>query len=33
VAGLAPKLIPQPTFRTFLTREIMRQDPHSPTIC
>jgi hypothetical protein len=33
VAGLAPKLIPQPTFRTFLTREIMRQDPNSPTIC
>jgi hypothetical protein len=34
IAGLsviAP--MPMPTFRTFLTREIMRQDPNSPTIC
>jgi hypothetical protein len=33
VAGLAPKAIPQPTFRTFLTREMMRTDPNSNTIC
>ena len=34
IAGLvmlAP--IPMPTFRTFLTREIMRQDPNSAAIC
>ena len=29
--ALAP--IPMPTFKTFLTREIMRQDVNSPTIC
>lgn len=29
--ALAP--IPMPTFKTFLTREIMRQDTNSPTIC
>jgi Flp pilus assembly protein TadG len=34
LAGLA-ELAPQalPTFSTFLPREIMRQDPHSATIC
>ena len=31
LAALAP--IPMPTFATFLPREIMRQDPHSGTIC
>lgn len=31
LAGLAPYAMP--TFRTYLTREIMRQDPNSPTIC
>jgi Flp pilus assembly protein TadG len=31
LAGLAP--FPMPTFKTYLTREIMRQDPNSPTIC
>lgn len=34
IAGLA-SLAPysMPTFKTYLTREIMRQDPNSPTIC
>ena len=34
LAGLA-KLAPAalPTFHTYLPREIMRQDPHSATIC
>lgn len=31
MAALAP--IPMPTFRTYLTREIMRQDPNSGSIC
>jgi Flp pilus assembly protein TadG len=31
LAGVAPMAMP--TFKTFLTREIMRQDPNSPTIC
>lgn len=31
MAALTP--IPMPTFRTYLTREIMRQDPNSGTIC
>lgn len=31
LATLAP--LPMPTFRTYLTREIMRQDPNSGTIC
>lgn len=31
MAGLAA--IPMPTFSTFLTREMMRQDPNSPAIC
>lgn len=25
--------IPMPTFRTYLTREVMRQDPNSAAIC
>jgi Flp pilus assembly protein TadG len=29
--ALAP--VTMPTFKTFLTREIMRQDANSPTIC
>jgi hypothetical protein len=34
LAGLGPlAAIPMPTFRTFLPREIMRQDPNSATIC
>jgi hypothetical protein len=34
VAGLAARLpIPMPTFQTFLTREMMRQDPNSAAIC
>lgn len=31
MTALAP--IPMPTFKTFLVREIMRQDTHSPSIC
>lgn len=31
LAALAP--FPMPTFKTFLTREVMRQDPNSSTIC
>jgi Flp pilus assembly protein TadG len=31
LAGLAP--FSMPTFRTYLTREIMRQDPNSLAIC
>lgn len=31
IVSLAP--ISMPTFRTFLTREIMRQDPNSAAIC
>lgn len=31
LAALAP--VTMPTFKTFLTREIMRQDPNSPAIC
>jgi len=34
IAGLASKApIPMPTFSTFLTREAMRKDPNSATIC
>jgi Flp pilus assembly protein TadG len=34
IAGLAAHLpIPMPTFQTFLTREMMRQDPNSAAIC
>jgi Flp pilus assembly protein TadG len=31
MTALAP--IPMPTFKTFLVREIMRQDTNSPSIC
>jgi len=31
LAAIAP--IPMPTFSTYLTREIMRMDPNSETIC
>lgn len=31
IASIAPFAMPQ--FRTYLTREIMRQDPNSNTIC
>ncbi|NPC55467.1 TadE/TadG family type IV pilus assembly protein [Caenimonas soli] len=31
--GSASKLIPMPQFSTFLTREVMRQDPNSNAIC
>ena len=31
IARLAPMVMP--TFKTYLTREIMGQDPNSPTIC
>jgi hypothetical protein len=31
IAGLPA--IPMPTFSTFLTREVMRQDPNSASIC
>jgi Flp pilus assembly protein TadG len=31
LAAIAP--MPMPQFSTFLTREIMRQDPHSVSIC
>lgn len=31
MTALSP--IPMPTFKTYLVREIMRQDTHSPTIC
>lgn len=33
ILGLSNHTLPTPTFKTFLTREIMRQDPNSPTIC
>ena len=34
IAGLAAQAaIPMPGFSTFLPREMMRQDPHSATIC
>jgi hypothetical protein len=31
--GSASKVIPMPSFATFLTREVMRQDPNSDAIC
>lgn len=31
--GLATKVIPMPSFSTFLTREVMGQDPNSGAIC
>ena len=33
IVGAAGPLIPMPSFSTFLPREVMRKDPHSPTIC
>jgi len=33
IVGAAAPLIPMPSFSTFLPREVMRSDPHSPTIC
>ncbi|MDP9932211.1 TadE/TadG family type IV pilus assembly protein [Variovorax paradoxus] len=33
IVGAAAPLIPMPSFSTFLPREVMRKDPHSPTIC
>lgn len=33
IPGFASHLIPMPQFSTFLTREVMRQDPNSDAIC
>lgn len=33
IVGAAAPLIPMPSFSTFLPREVMRMDLHSPTIC
>lgn len=33
IPGFASPLIPMPGFSTFLTREVMRQDPNSNAIC
>lgn len=33
IVGATAPLIPMPNFSTFLPREVMRKDPHSPTIC
>lgn len=33
IPGFASRLIPTPSFSTFLTREVMRQDPNSNAIC
>ena len=34
VLGLTSVIdVPMPTFRTYLTREVMRQDPNSDAIC
>jgi len=33
IPGFASRLIPMPAFSTFLTREVMRQDPNSAAIC
>lgn len=33
IPGAASRLIPMPSFSTFLTREVMRQDPNSEAIC
>lgn len=33
IPGFASQLIPMPPFSTFLTREVMRQDPNSAAIC
>ena len=33
VPGFVSRNIPMPTFSTYLTREVMRQDPNSAAIC
>ena len=33
VPGFVARNIPMPTFSTYLTREVMRQDPNSAAIC
>jgi hypothetical protein len=33
IPNSATKVIPMPQFSTFLTREVMRQDPNSAAIC
>lgn len=33
IPGAVSRLIPMPSFSTYLTREVMRQDPNSTTIC
>ena len=33
IVGRAAANIPMPGFSTFIPREIMRQDPHSPILC
>lgn len=33
IAGLAGPSLAMPSFSTYLPREVMRQDPNSPSIC
>jgi Flp pilus assembly protein TadG len=33
IGGVASRAIDMPTFSTFLTREVMRQDPNSAAFC
>ena len=33
IPGFVARNIPMPTFSTYLTREVMRQDPNSNAIC
>lgn len=33
IPGMVSRAIDMPTFSTFLTREVMRQDPNSAAIC
>lgn len=33
IVGAAAPVLPKPTFSTYLTREVMRQDPNSNAIC
>ena len=33
IVGAAAPVLPVPTFSTYLTREVMRQDPNSNAIC
>ena len=33
IPGFVARNIPMPTFSTYLTREVMRQDPNSAAIC